>query len=82
MSKRPGGSHYEPIAWDDAVAEIARQLHLLDTPDEAIFYTSGRTGNEAAFLYQLMVRSYGTNYLPDLPACGATCTASSTATAR
>jgi molybdopterin-dependent oxidoreductase alpha subunit len=65
MIKRPGSSHYEPIGWDDAFVEIARQLHLLDTPDEAIFYTSGRTGNEAAFLYQLMVRSYGTNNLPD-----------------
>ena len=65
MIKRPGGSHYEPIAWDDAFSEIAHQLHLLDSPDEAIFYTSGRTGNEAAFLYQLMVRSYGTNNLPD-----------------
>ena len=65
MIKRPGGTHYEPIPWNHAFSEIARQLHLLDTPDEAIFYTSGRTGNEAAFLYQLMVRSYGTNNLPD-----------------
>jgi molybdopterin-dependent oxidoreductase alpha subunit len=65
MIKRPGGTHYEPIDWNHAFSEIARKLHLLDTPDEAIFYTSGRTGNEAAFLYQLMVRSYGTNNLPD-----------------
>jgi molybdopterin-dependent oxidoreductase alpha subunit len=65
MIKRPGGTHYEPIEWNDAFSEIARQLHRLDSPDEAIFYTSGRTGNEAAFLYQLMVRSFGTNNLPD-----------------
>ena len=65
MIKRPGSTHYEPIDWSDAFDEIASQLHLLATPDEAIFYTSGRTGNEAAFLYQLMVRSYGTNNLPD-----------------
>jgi molybdopterin-dependent oxidoreductase alpha subunit len=65
MIKRPGGTHYEPIGWDEAFGEIAGQLRVLDSPDEAIFYTSGRTGNEAAFLYQLMVRSYGTNNLPD-----------------
>ena len=65
MIKRPGGTHYEPIDWNDAFGEIASALRLLDTPDQAIFYTSGRTGNEAAFLYQLMVRSYGTNNLPD-----------------
>jgi molybdopterin-dependent oxidoreductase alpha subunit len=65
MIKRPGGTHYEPIEWNHAFIEIARQLRLLDSPDQAIFYTSGRTGNEAAFLYQLMVRSYGTNNLPD-----------------
>ncbi len=65
MVKRPGGTHYEPIGWAEAFAEIARQLRLLDSPDEAIFYTSGRTANETAFLYQLMVRSFGTNNLPD-----------------
>lgn len=65
MIKRPGDTHYTPIAWDAAFAEIAGQLLGLDSPDRAIFYTSGRTGNEAAFLYQLMARSYGTNNLPD-----------------
>ena len=65
MIKRPGGAHYEPIEWTAALAEIGRQLRALGSPDEAVFYTSGRTGNEAAFLYQLMARSYGTNNLPD-----------------
>ena len=65
MIKRPGGTHYEPIQWDDALALIARELTALASPDEAIFYTSGRTSNEAAFAYQLFVRAYGTNNLPD-----------------
>ena len=55
------GSHYQPITWDDAFQKIATTLNELDSPDEAIFYTSGRTSNEAAFLYQLFVREYGTN---------------------
>ena len=59
-------THYEPIAWDDAFALIAeRRCAALDDPDEAVFYTSGRTSNEAAFLYQLFVRAFGTNNLPD-----------------
>ena len=65
MVLRPGAEHYEPIDWDDAIALVARELRALPSPDEAIFYTSGRTSNEAAFLYQLMVRAYGTNNLPD-----------------
>jgi len=65
MVKRPGGTHYEPIGWDDAFALVATQLKGLSSPDEAVFYTSGRTSNEAAFLYQLFVRAYGTNNLPD-----------------
>ncbi len=65
LVKRPGGTHYEPIAWSDAFTLIADHLTGLDSPDEAIFYTSGRTSNEAAFLYQLFVRAYGTNNLPD-----------------
>ena len=65
MVLRPGATHYEPIDWDDAFALIARELRALDSPDEAIFYTSGRTSNEAAFLYQLFVRAFGTNNLPD-----------------
>lgn len=56
---------YVPIAWDDAFATIARHLAALDSPDRAVFYTSGRTSNEAAFLYQLFVREFGTNNLPD-----------------
>ncbi|MFA5684340.1 MAG: FdhF/YdeP family oxidoreductase [Lysobacteraceae bacterium] len=57
--------HYLPVSWDDAFALIARHLNALASPDEAIFYTSGRTSNEAAFLYQLFVRQYGTNNFPD-----------------
>jgi molybdopterin-dependent oxidoreductase alpha subunit len=60
-----GGTHYLPISWDEAFAKIGRSLNSLASPDEAIFYTSGRTSNEAAFLYQLFVREYGTNNLPD-----------------
>lgn len=59
-----GSSHYQPISWDDAFAKIASRLKTIP-PDEAVFYTSGRTGNETAFLYQLFVRKYGTNNLPD-----------------
>ncbi|MEU2605835.1 FdhF/YdeP family oxidoreductase [Streptomyces albus] len=60
-----GGDRYEPISWDDAFALIAEELRALPSPDEAVFYTSGRTSNEAAFLYQLFAREYGTNNLPD-----------------
>ncbi len=62
---RKEATHYEPISWDDAFRIIAKNLHELDSPDEAVFYTSGRTSNEAAFLYQLFVREFGTNNLPD-----------------
>src|SRR3954452_22966203 len=65
MVLRPGDDHYRPIDWDDAYRLIADELRALNHPDEAVFYTSGRTSNEAAFLYQLMVRSFGTNNLPD-----------------
>ncbi len=65
MVKRSGGTHYEPIGWDEAFAMIAAELAGLPTPDAAAFYTSGRTSNEAAFLYQLLARSFGTNNLPD-----------------
>jgi len=65
MVLRRGASHYEPIRWNDAFALIAAELNALASPDEAIFYTSGRTSNEAAFLYQLFVRQFGTNNLPD-----------------
>lgn len=65
MVLRQHSSHYEPISWDEAYAMVADALRGLDSPDEAVFYTSGRTSNEAAFLYQLLVRSFGTNNLPD-----------------
>jgi molybdopterin-dependent oxidoreductase alpha subunit len=65
MVLRPGAAHYEPISWDAAFDLVARELSGLGSPDEAIFYTSGRTSNEAAFLYQLFVRAFGTNNLPD-----------------
>ncbi|WP_373074890.1 FdhF/YdeP family oxidoreductase [Zeaxanthinibacter enoshimensis] len=60
-----GKQHYEEISWDEAFKVIAEELQGLASPDEAIFYTSGRTSNEAAFLYQLFVREYGTNNMPD-----------------
>jgi molybdopterin-dependent oxidoreductase alpha subunit len=65
MVLQEGASHYEPISWDDAFSLIAEELNALASPDEALFYTSGRTSNEAAFLYQLFVRQFGTNNLPD-----------------
>ncbi|HEV3440612.1 MAG TPA: molybdopterin-dependent oxidoreductase, partial [Gemmata sp.] len=65
MILRPGSRHYEPIAWDDAFQIAADELNALSSPDEGVFYTSGRTSNEAAFLYQLFVRQFGTNNLPD-----------------
>ena len=65
MVKRAGATHYEAITWDDAFKLIAAELNALPTPNAAAFYTSGRTSNEAAFLYQLFVRQFGTNNLPD-----------------
>lgn len=65
MVKRPGGTHYEPIEWDEAFDLIGAELRSLASPDEATFYTSGRASNEAAFAYQLFVRAFGTNNLPD-----------------
>jgi molybdopterin-dependent oxidoreductase alpha subunit len=65
MIKKPGATHYEPIEWHAAFRLIGKQLKSLTSPNEAIFYTSGRTSNEAAFCYQLFVRAYGTNNLPD-----------------
>ncbi|PYS90880.1 MAG: hypothetical protein DMF64_13830 [Acidobacteria bacterium] len=63
--RRKGSDNYEPVSWDEAFKLIADELNALALPDEAIFYTSGRTSNEAAFLYQLFVRQFGTNNLPD-----------------
>lgn len=65
MVLREGATHYDDIDWTGAFALIASDLNSLTSPDEAIFYTSGRTSNEAAFLYQLFVRQFGTNNLPD-----------------
>jgi molybdopterin-dependent oxidoreductase alpha subunit len=65
MILRPGDSHYSETTWEEANAIIGKELNKLDSPNEAAFYTSGRTSNEAAFLYQLFVRMYGTNNLPD-----------------
>ncbi|MFF0598139.1 FdhF/YdeP family oxidoreductase [Streptomyces antibioticus] len=61
----PESDHYVPITWHDAFELVGRTLRSLDDPNQASFYTSGRLGNEATFLYQLMVRELGTNNLPD-----------------
>ena len=63
--KAAGEDHYRPVSWDRAFTILADKLKSLPSPDQATFYTSGRTSNEAAFLYQLFVRAYGTNNLPD-----------------
>ncbi|MFC9836357.1 FdhF/YdeP family oxidoreductase [Rhodococcus sp. NPDC127530] len=65
MVLRPGADHYVPIGWDAAFTLIADELRTLTSPHEAVFYTSGRTSNEAAFVYQLMIRAFGTNNMPD-----------------
>jgi formate dehydrogenase major subunit len=61
---RPGDTHYSPISWTDAFALIGEHINAT-TPDKCVFYTSGRTANETAFMYQLFARSLGTNNLPD-----------------
>ncbi|SDS17999.1 oxidoreductase alpha (molybdopterin) subunit [Opitutus sp. GAS368] len=65
MVLRTGSDHYEPMAWNEAFTLIGERLRALPSPDAAAFYTSGRASNEAAFLYQLFARAYGTNNLPD-----------------
>jgi molybdopterin-dependent oxidoreductase alpha subunit len=60
-----GATHYQPITWENAFEKIAEHLNRLDDPNKAVFYTSGRTSNEAAYIYQLFAREYGTNNLPD-----------------
>ncbi|MGH8794866.1 MAG: FdhF/YdeP family oxidoreductase [Stackebrandtia sp.] len=65
MVRREDADRYEAISWGDALNLLAETLRDLDSPDEALFYTSGRTSNEAAFAYQLLARAYGTNNLPD-----------------
>lgn len=63
--KPAGEDHYRPVSWEQAFSIVSDKLKGLTSPDQATFYTSGRTSNEAAFLYQLFVRAYGTNNLPD-----------------
>jgi molybdopterin-dependent oxidoreductase alpha subunit len=65
MVLRQGASHYEPITWDEAFRLVAEELNGLSSPDQATFYTSGKLTNEPAYLYQLFVREFGTNNLPD-----------------
>lgn len=65
MILRAGADRYEPLSWEEAFARVGAELRSLGSPDEAIFYTSGRTSNEAAFLWQLFARAFGTNNLPD-----------------
>src|SRR5438477_2985395 len=65
MVLRPGETHYQTLTWDEAFALVGAELRALESPHQAVFYTSGRTSNEAAFLYQLFVREFGTNNLPD-----------------
>lgn len=65
MVLRAGASRYEPIGWDEAIQLVADELNALEDPDEAIFYTSGRASNEAAFLYGVFARHFGTNNMPD-----------------
>ena len=74
--KAPGDDHYRPVEWDDAFRITATELRRSGDPERAVFYTSGRTSNEAAFLYQLLVRRFGTNNLPD---CSNMCHESSSA---
>ncbi len=65
MVLEPGATHYTKCTWDEAFERISIAIKELDTPEEAVFYTSGRTSNEAAFLYQAFVRALGTNNMPD-----------------
>ncbi|WP_210521156.1 FdhF/YdeP family oxidoreductase [Hymenobacter terricola] len=65
LVKRPGDNHYSPIAWSDAFDLIARELNAMDSPNQAVFYTSGKVPNEPAFLFQLLAKQLGTNNLPD-----------------
>ena len=65
LSYDPATDRYEPISWEDAFALVGDTLRALESPHQASFYTSGRLSNEATFLYQLWVREFGTNNLPD-----------------
>ena len=61
----PGATHYQPVSWEQAFDKIAAHLNALASPDEAAFYTSGRTSNEASFVYQLFAKEFGTLNMPD-----------------
>lgn len=65
MVLRKGATHYAPVEWSEAFQIMADEFNSLASPHEAVFYTSGRASNESAFLYQLFVRQFGTNNLPD-----------------
>lgn len=65
LYKKKRVNQYQEISWSDAIELIAEKLIKLDSPDQAAFYTSGRTSNEAAYLYQLFIRTFGTNNMPD-----------------
>ncbi len=65
MIKKPEATHYEPISWDDALDLVASSINEMENPQRGVYYTSGRTSNEAAFLYQALVRALGSNNLPD-----------------
>ena len=65
MILKPGSSNYVPIQWKEAFDLISESIKSMDQPERGVYYTSGRTSNEAAFLYQALVRSLGTNNLPD-----------------
>jgi molybdopterin-dependent oxidoreductase alpha subunit len=65
MIRKSGSNHYQPIDWDDAFDLITEHIQTMDHPERGVYYTSGRTSNEAAFLYQAMVRALGSNNMPD-----------------
>jgi molybdopterin-dependent oxidoreductase alpha subunit len=65
MVLHEGESHYQPVSWEESFSLIATHLNSLQSPDEAVFYTSGRSSNEAAFLWGLFARAFGTNNMPD-----------------
>jgi molybdopterin-dependent oxidoreductase alpha subunit len=65
MVRHANATHYQPIPWSEAIAMVAEELNQLESPDQACFYTSGKTTNEPAFLLQLFARQFGTNNLPD-----------------
>ena len=65
MIRKSGSNHYQPIDWDDAFDLISEHIQTMNHPERGVYYTSGRTSNEAAFLYQALVRALGSNNMPD-----------------